>query len=1587
MSAELDRALGYTNRNEDETNLRENEEKNKDRNYEKLFILGSLVPDLVLNNLREKVVTFQAVLLMADVSGFTELCDKYSKNSIRASSQITEIINIYMGEMVRVIYEYKGDVVNYSGDAILALWKIEEEKDDWSAFRACECSIYIQDRIGEYVTQVNTLRVKLTITSGDVYYLMVGDESKRDFIILGQGIMDLKKTEKYSKAGLTVMTMKTISAGMRKKFKFESLVADEIFKLVGFKIGSTSYGKFNQERGMCYLIGLRPILKSITDEDAKIIKLFMMNAVNIAIKMTGKVEHMTEMRNVVIVFINIITDTEAVLSHLARVIENCYLTISHIVISMEGAVNKFSLFDKDLMFLVIFGLRYYKGSVTEKTALKCAGEIKTQLEKLVGVTSVSIGITSGTVYCGVVGHPVRREFTVIGLKVNMAARLMVAYEHKIVCDRETFLHSRIDYKNFVLQEPKYLKGISNVGPIYMYGGQDKDENILLRTSTNLPLLGRDKEMELFDRMIVHSFLQHNPHSKSVIAYIGESGRGKTRLLEEIRIKCQDQYLCIPVDLRQHSLDTPYSGFQEICEPLGLSQNLSVYERELRLYNLLKGGDYNKEFICLLNKVFNVKFGYTPEYYNSNGQTKELNLRKIVILIMKRLTVKPTVLIIDNAEYMDKISWLLLYDITMIPQLITVLGIGTKAELFPFAKDFITMNRVIRVILSRIDEEYFIGLACQMLSVDAIPYEVLLKIHKNSEGNPGWIEGFLLICIQTGYLYYRDDKTDILLIEKLVKAPRYMLERGHNITMSKIIGRVTGMSMDQSEYDTIKACLIEDDFNDEEILLNRESKILTGFYACEPYVKQILKFSAAFGDLIPREGLQHLLGETLCEKELCSAVKTLFERKIFGCATKTHSYDLEHKCLMRKRLLNYYSDERVECFCQLPDNIIIYGPKYAHCDYLRFISREFKNSINDLLTHAEKKEYHSKIVTYFLNADNQCSACKSHESRWKYKGMENVFHHVKLFTDQDWETPGKMLIATYAAHNQPDKFGRSFSNICVIRTIRFSYVNLSDCRCHIIMLKINELIIHHCLEGDMIEAAINLSLDNVLLYLTLSDVVQASIMIEKIAGYLKTVTKMIKEPYIWKIGCTKGILNLLRGLCKFSMGHTQEAVNFYQKTLNDVGCIFPQTKWKIKLETIFQYVKMKHTVIHGQCKFFQPNFKNDRDFLIFNIITETLNFMAQSYIVLRETKYAALSALWAFNKAFKLRKYNFFNLAYAVGNVLYLTSQMDVGSFYHNLREFAEKLALVCVENASLMELRGILHLYRSLVVLSVSKGDLEDAIEYCHVALSISLPVQEFETKLRFIPRMIIIYVLQLELKSALSKLVEYESIMNLDVDSSSRIWYIAVIMFIRLYCGIALVSYQDAKQFIEKGGPLTVVKDLESEIVLKCCMWLFSLRRKQWAEARYWIPSALDEKNWNQPYSTTINIILFEGLLLQYSRIDNENKHLDLIKKINHFDKKIAKVIDVNLMWKPRYLHLSAYKLRLDSVKQKSKWKMAEAQIIAESQGNKLEELSILSDKQRWLSQGATGHDLTHIEPVTWKGKTFGYVTVYNLPLDDPIF
>ncbi|CAL1282727.1 unnamed protein product [Larinioides sclopetarius] len=74
-----------------------------------------------------------------------------------------------------------------------------------------------------------------------------------------------------------------------------------------------------------------------------------------------------------------------------------------------GILNKMLLFDKGCTYLVVFGLPGQKHADDAARSLLCANDIVNRHAEI--ELEASVGVATGTCYCGIVGHPHRQEYT------------------------------------------------------------------------------------------------------------------------------------------------------------------------------------------------------------------------------------------------------------------------------------------------------------------------------------------------------------------------------------------------------------------------------------------------------------------------------------------------------------------------------------------------------------------------------------------------------------------------------------------------------------------------------------------------------------------------------------------------------------------------------------------------------------------------------------------------------------------------------------------------------------------------------------------------------------------------------------------------------------------------------------------------------------------------------------------------------------------------------------------------------------------------------------------------------------------------
>lgn len=88
-------------------------------------------------------------------TGFTDLAEKYTQTGRGGPSKLTDTLNSYIGAMVQEILSHNGDVLKFSGDAFIVMWKLNDGmimRD--LAIEAMQTACIIQKHFGTYETEV-----------------------------------------------------------------------------------------------------------------------------------------------------------------------------------------------------------------------------------------------------------------------------------------------------------------------------------------------------------------------------------------------------------------------------------------------------------------------------------------------------------------------------------------------------------------------------------------------------------------------------------------------------------------------------------------------------------------------------------------------------------------------------------------------------------------------------------------------------------------------------------------------------------------------------------------------------------------------------------------------------------------------------------------------------------------------------------------------------------------------------------------------------------------------------------------------------------------------------------------------------------------------------------------------------------------------------------------------------------------------------------------------------------------------------------------------------------------------------------------
>ncbi|XP_052635706.1 adenylate cyclase type 10-like [Harpia harpyja] len=888
--------------------------------------LSGAHPDILCHPELSPLLLRRVMVVMRTKSGFTALTEKFIQRSgpDRGTDELAQTLNDYLCDILEEMLIFGGDIFKFAGDAVLVLWRAPPRELAKTISLVLQCSRQIQRKYGNRDTRVGQkVRLKIGISAGPMDLLLVGDRRRQYFLICGQALDEVREAEELANAGEVILSATSWELCEQHRLRTRRPAGKRAVKVTGMDRMSWSecqdaLRKLVQHPRSRRLEGegaMRPALPLPSGPNAHdMLSKYISEAALRKLDDRVPLELFSELRPVTSLFVQLqlTAGINTVAIHTA--VHDASRMMLEILCPHKGEINKIVLFDKGCVFLCVFGLGGEKLPYESIHALQSASQIFNSCSMMLMETeAVSVAVTSGTVFCGVTGHPLRHEYTVIGQKVNLAARMMVHYPGLVSCDAVTYASSRLPPYYFKELPERKMKGLSHPGTVYQYVGITKKSifgmGLAKKRSEYAPLLGREKEIDLFgsclkayedlgQRHILAfegrwaperaTYLPNWPISARLLATASRESlletlpRSTCMLCSRLYISGELEGICTPfvleglgcwgsqsplllhgrvvaMELLEVNMKQSFCAIRTLmARALGLQDCEQCGARQHTLQTELRGTIEESSF-CLLNDIFLVEFPVSDKVREMRGIERKKELHSTWAKVLeKTIGGEFGIFVIDNAHFIDPASWSIMSPLLRNVSYFMVMSLApgyARTEGFcKAAADNTTSQKITYLRLDELKPSAVVQTVCQNLRVDST--DLARFLIQRSSGIPYYCKELLgcLLC------------NDMLLLRTRRRA-----EKAEDNWESLIIeASPLAATSSSSAGNDGRVCIIRPDVNPENTVLPTTLKeiALAQLDRIKPLKQTVLKFAAVIGPVFTTQLLSHILPDGMRHKMNC-----------------------------------------------------------------------------------------------------------------------------------------------------------------------------------------------------------------------------------------------------------------------------------------------------------------------------------------------------------------------------------------------------------------------------------------------------------------------------------------------------------------------------------------------------------------------------------------------------------------------------------------------------------------------------------------------------------------------------------------------
>ncbi len=509
----------------------------------------------------------QGTFMFADVSGFTALSERLAQeNSGDGAEILTIVMNDYFAEMLEILAKSDGQLLKFAGDALLVLFPAYDDdladlnkaiRAGWRMQRAITRFQPISDpRLvallgGEQSFQ---LTMSIGIARGKLFEALVGNKVQRDHLIQG----DLPGQAMAAEAAGVrdeVIVDRTLAELLKDDYQLQPL-GDQFYQVVdnqGSALDDYEFELVRRRRpktSTVFDLSATSLVEHLRLQLERVYSVSCYVAPSILNELILSTDYhlRSENRYTTTLFIyatgfaEMLRDVgEEHLDVVVSLMERYYSMVQRVITSRGGTLTRTDPYNLGIKLLGTFGAPVAHPDDPDR-AVDAALEINHQLaqynqrllEELAPefhrhpFVTQRIGITLGVIFAGEVGWKARREYTVMGDEVNLAARLMTkAQPGEILIGPRIYLRVRESFDTEPV-EPLNLKGKSQPVQAHLV------HNVALPTinmdfSSQMPFIGHD----VFMLSLTYTLKQAMGRRRRAVALVGDAGIGKTRIAQQL----------------------------------------------------------------------------------------------------------------------------------------------------------------------------------------------------------------------------------------------------------------------------------------------------------------------------------------------------------------------------------------------------------------------------------------------------------------------------------------------------------------------------------------------------------------------------------------------------------------------------------------------------------------------------------------------------------------------------------------------------------------------------------------------------------------------------------------------------------------------------------------------------------------------------------------------------------------------------------------------------------------------------------------------------------------------------------------------